>query len=154
MNIWTGLGRLVRDPQTRMYGEANDKKMSRFTVACDRRGKKEEGQQSADFIQCVCYGKLADFSDTYLRQGTKVALSGAITTGSYTNKDGQKIYTTEVLVGHIEFAESKHQDGQTRTGSTNEKQVQTSNSAGNATQTDDSFMSIPDGAITEDVPFV
>ena len=107
MNKWIGMGRLVRDPQIRTYGENNDKKMARFTVACDRRGKKEEGQQTADFIGCICYGKQADFVDQYLRQGTKVAIVGSVNTGKYQNKDGQTVYTTDIMVNEIEFAESK-----------------------------------------------
>ena len=107
MNVWIGMGRLVRDPQIRTYGDDNEKKMARFTIACDRRGKKEEGQQSADFIGCICYWKLADFADNYLRQGTKVAVQGSVSTGKYEDKDGKTVYTTDILLNNIEFAESK-----------------------------------------------
>jgi len=139
MNNVTLLGRLTRDASVRTYGDANDKKMARFVIACDRRGKKEEGQQTADFIGCICYGKQADFADQYLRQGTKIALTGEIRTGSYDDKDGKKVYTTDVLVHNIEFAESKRSQEQTQT--------QTASAAPNPSTAnapaDDSFMDIP-----------
>ena len=139
MNVVLLMGRLVRDPQTRTYGDANDRKMARFTIACDRRGKRDEGQQTADFIGCICYGKQADFADQYLRQGTKIALTGEIRTGSYDDNDGKKVYTTDVLVHNIEFAESKRSQEQTQT--------QTASAAPNPSTAnapaDDSFMDIP-----------
>lgn len=145
MNEWIGLGRLTKDPQIRTYGENNDKKMARFNLACDRRGKREEGQQTADFIPCVCYGKSADFADSYLRQGTKIAVTGSIVTGSYENKDGQKIYTTDILVRSMEFAESKK--------AASEQQPKPAQAAiPSAGDTDTGFLNIPDG-LEEDLPF-
>lgn len=144
MNIVTMLGRLTKNPDIRSYGENNDKKMARFTVACDRRGKKEEGQQTADFIPCICYGKLADFADNYLRQGTKIALRGRIQTGNFTNKEGQKVYTTDVIAEEIEFAESK------RSGDS--AQPATNNATPNPATVDTSFMDVPD-TMEEQLPW-
>ena len=147
MNKWIGMGRLVRDPQVRTYGENNDKKMARFTVACDRRGKKEEGQQTADFIGCICYGKQADFVDQYLRQGTKVAIVGSVNTGKYQNKDGQTVYTTDIMVNEIEFAESKRSADQ---GSQTSKPDAYDQIEAQAKATNDTpeFMNVPDGVET------
>ena len=145
MNTWIGMGRLVRDPQTRAYGENNDKKMARFTVACDKYGKHEEGQQTADFIGCICYGKQADYVDQYLRQGTKVAIMGAITTGKYTDKDGKTVYTTDVLVNRIEFAESKRPAEQTAP-------AQSEAPAPGMVKKDESWMNIPQG-VEEQLPW-
>lgn len=144
MNIVTMLGRLTKNPDIRTYGENNDKKMARFTVACDRRGKKEEGQQTADFIPCICYGKLADFADNYLRQGTKIALRGRIQTGNFTNKEGQKVYTTDVIAEEIEFAESK------RSGDSAQPSV--NNTSQQPSTTDTSFMDVPD-TMEEQLPW-
>ena len=138
MNTWIGTGRLTRDPQMKTYGPNNDKKMARFTIACDRRGKKEEGQQTADFIPCICYGGTADFVDKYLRQGTKIIVTGTITTGKYENKDGQTVYTTDILVSNVEFAESKRTSDQAQTAP---KAAATPDSNGTP-----DFMHIPDGA--------
>ena len=81
--------------------------IARYTLAVDRRFKKENDQQTADFIGCIAFGKNAEFAEKYLRQGTKIAVTGRIQTGSYTNKDGQKVYTTDVVIEEQEFAESK-----------------------------------------------
>lgn len=148
MNKWIGMGRLTRDPDIRMYGEQQDKKMARFTVAVDRRGKHEEGQQSADFIGCVVYGKLADFVDSYLRQGTKVALTGRIQTGSYRNQEGQKVYTTDVFVEEIEFAESKRAtEGNASQAAPNTAKAEAPKAGA------DGFVNLPDDGIEEDLPF-
>lgn len=108
MNKVILLGRLTRDPEVR-YSQNGDQQMAiaRYTLAVDRRGLKKEGQQTADFISCVAFGKNGEFAEKYLKQGTKIAVSGRIQTGSYTNKDGQKVYTTDVVVEEQEFAESK-----------------------------------------------
>ena len=104
MNVVTLVGRLTRDPETRhtQSGEA----VTRYTVAVDRMIKRD-GEPTADFIPCVAFGKAAEFADKYFRQGMRVAVSGRIQTGSYTNKDGQKVYTTDVIVDRHEFAQSK-----------------------------------------------
>ena len=143
MNVVTLIGRLTRDCEIRTYGEANDKKMARFSLAVDRRGKREEGQQNADFITCVCYGRLADFADGYFRQGTKIALRGSIRTGSYTNKDGIKVYTTDVIADEVEFAESKRSADQNAAP----KPAQAAAPAG------DGFVNVADSGIEEDLPF-
>ena len=104
MNKVILMGRLTRKPEI-SWNEEN-LCIARFTLAVDRRFKRE-GQQDADFIGCVAFGKNAEFADKYLNQGTKIALEGRIQTGSYTNRDGVKVYTTEVVVEEQEFAESK-----------------------------------------------
>lgn len=108
MNKWIGIGRLVRNADVRYSQKQDGTQMciARFTLAVDRKFK-QEGQQSADFISCVAFGKQGEFVEKYLRQGSKVAVSGRIQTGSYTNKEGQKVYTTDVVTEEIEFAESK-----------------------------------------------
>ena len=100
MNTVILIGRLTKDPQVATRGET---KVARYTLAVDRRTKEKE----ADFISCVCFGRSADFAEMYLHKGTKIVVEGRIQTGSYTNKDGQKIYTTDVVVNSHEFAESK-----------------------------------------------
>lgn len=101
------MGRLTRDPDIRYSQGDSSMTTAKFSLAVDRRGAKD-GQQSADFINCVCWGKQAEFAEKFLHKGTKIACVGRITTGSYTNKDGQKVYTTDVALDEIEFAESKN----------------------------------------------
>ena len=133
------MGRLTRDPEVR-YGANNSTPVARFTLAVDRRFKKE-GEQTADFIPCVVFGKSAEFAEKYFRQGMRVAISGRIQTGSYTNKDGQKVYTTDVIVEEQEFAESKAASQQNQ-----------QNSDGPMPSSNDGFMDIPDGEM-EELPF-
>lgn len=109
MNLVILMGRLTKEPETRGDG---DKKVCRYTLAVDRRFKKD-GDAEADFINCVSFGKNAEFSEKYLKKGTKVVVSGRIQTGSYTNKEGQKVYTTDVIVETSEFAESKKEESKT-----------------------------------------
>lgn len=135
MNKLILIGRLTRDPDIIINQTST---VAKYTLAVDRRFKKG-GEQSVDFISCVTFGKSAEFAEKYLKKGTKVAVVGRIQTGSYTNKDGNKVYTTDVVVEEHEFAESKGQS------STPE---QTS-----AQTTEDDFMSIPDG-IQEELPFM
>ena len=101
MNKVILMGRLTKDPDVR-YGQ-DQKAIARFTLAVDRRTK----EKAADFISCVAFGKSGEFAEKYLKQGTKIVLEGRIQTGSYTNKDGQTVYTTDVIVDQMEFAESK-----------------------------------------------
>ena len=141
------MGRLTREPETR-YTQRNSSQesmaVSRFTLAVDRRFK-TEGQQSADFISCVAFGKNGEFAEKYLRKGTKVVVIGRIQTGSYTNKDGQKVYTTDVVVEEMEFAESKSSaEGSNYTAP---GRSMPSTAAG------DAFMNIPDGVEDEGLPF-
>lgn len=133
MNKWIGIARLTRDPEIRYSQGENNMAIARYTLACDRKFKKGE----ADFIPCVAFGKAAEFAEKYLRQGTKVAVVGRIQTGSYTNKDGNKVYTTEVVIEEQEFAESK--------GANN-------NSNEKPQSAPDDFMSIPDD-VSDMLPF-
>lgn len=130
MNKWLGMGRLTKDPEVR-YTQNNDGQLciARYTIAIDRRGK----DKGADFISCVAFGKLGEFAEKYLKKGTKVLIEGHIQTGSYTNKDGNKVYTTDVVVEECEFAESK-------------------SSAPPAEAPADGFVDIPEG-IEEELPF-
>lgn len=137
------VGRLTRDPEIRYSQGANGSTaIARYSLAVDRKFK-QEGQPNADFINCVAFGKLGEFAEKYLYKGTKIAVVGRIQTGSYTNKDGQKVYTTDVVVEEQEFAESKNASGGNNGGG-NSGPVQ-NNSGGD-------FMNIPDG-IGEELPF-
>ena len=138
MNKVILLGRLTRNPEIRYSQNGEQMCIARYTLAVDRRGKKVEGQQTADFISCVAFGKAGEFAEKYCKQGTKLAITGRIQTGSYTNKDGQKIYTTDVVVEEQEFAESKAaQEGAAET---------------QPSKPDDGFISVPEG-IENDLPF-
>lgn len=138
MNKVILMGRLVADPETRYTQGENRTAVSKYRLAVDRKFKRD-GEQSADFIGCIAFGKAAEFAEKYLRKGTKIAVVGRIQTGSYTNKDGQKVYTTDVVVEEQEFAESKS-SGATATSQT----PQPTDEQG--------FMSIPDG-IDDELPF-
>ena len=144
MNKVILMGRLTRDPEVR-YGGANNSAVARFSLAVDRRFKRDGDEQTADFINCVAFGKTAEFLEKYARKGTKFVVEGRIQTGSYTNKEGQRVYTTDVVCENVEFAESKNsQSG----GSSFD------GGAGFAPSSDagDGFMNIPDG-IDEELPF-
>ena len=140
MNKVILMGRLTRDPEVRYSQGENATAIARYTIAVDRRYKKE-GDASADFIGCVAFGKLGEFAEKYLRKGTKVVVTGRIQTGSYTNKDGQKVYTTDVVVEENECGESKRSDDNAPASS-----APASMPEGNG------FMNIPDG-IDEELPF-
>ena len=145
MNRVVLMGRLTRDPSISYSQSGDNMAIARFTLAVDRRGKRQDGadQQNADFIGCVCFGRQAEFAEKYLRQGTKIAVQGRILTGSYTNKDGVKVYTTDVVLDDIEFAESKASQG-------NSEHQAPSRPAPSAAG--DGFYNVPDG-IDEDLPF-
>lgn len=102
-------GCLTRDPEVRYSQGEQAMAVARYTLAVDRRGKNQEN--SADFIQCVAFGKAGEFAERYLHKGTKIVLTGRIQTGSYTNKEGQRVYTTDVIAEDQEFAESKNTEG-------------------------------------------
>ena len=136
MNKVVLMGRLTRDPDVRYSQGETPLAIARYTLAVDRRFKRN-GEQDADFINCVAFGRTAEFAEKYLKQGTKMVVSGRIQTGSYTNREGRKIYTTEVVLEEQEFAESKR-DGNA--------QVPQPADAG------DGFMNIPDG-IEDNIPF-
>ena len=106
MNKAILVGRLTRDPEVRYSQDENATAVARYTVAVDRRFKRD-GEPTADFIRCLLLGRSAEFAEQYFRQGMRVSISGRIQTGSYTNKDGVKVYTTEVIVEEQEFAESR-----------------------------------------------
>jgi single-strand DNA-binding protein len=106
MNKVILMGRLTRDPEVRYSG---DTAIARFSIAVDRKYKKDGGQE-ADFPSIVTFGKTAEFCEKYLKQGVKIAIEGRLQTGSYTNKDGVKVYTTDVIAEAVEFAESKKQE--------------------------------------------
>ena len=144
MNRVILMGRLTRDPNI-TYAQKDNSAIGRFTIAVDRRVARstDANQQTADFISCVTFGKQAEFVEKYLRQGTKVALEGRIQTGSYTNKEGQKVYTTDIVVDNIEFAESKNAQG-----GGNGQSYERPQPSG----TDSGFMNVPDG-IDEELPF-
>ena len=145
MNKAILMGRLVRDPEIRHSQGERSMAIGRYTLAVDRRYK-QDGQQSADFIPCVCFDKAAEFAEKYFKQGTKIVVTGRIQTGSYTNKDGQKVYTTEVMIEDQEFAESK---GSSQNSGQNGSQP---GSRTEPTTDGDGFMNIPDG-IDEELPF-
>jgi len=148
MNKVILMGRLTRDPEVRYSQGANSLAIARYTLAVDRRFRRE-GEATADFIGCVAFGKQAEFAERYLRQGVKIAVTGRIQTGSYTNRDGQKVYTTDVVVEEQEFAESKGNADVNRGNSG----FQTAAPApAPAFDAGDGFMNIPDG-IDEELPF-
>ena len=143
MNKVVLMGRLTRDPDVRYSQGETPLAIARYTLAVDRRFKRN-GEQDADFINCVAFGRTAEFAEKYLRQGTKLVLTGRIQTGSYTNRDGQKVYTTDIVVEEQEFAESKAAAG-------NNGQNNYSRPASNPTDAD-GFMNIPNG-IDDELPF-
>ena len=108
MNKVILMGRLTRDPEVRYSQGENATAVARYTLAVDRRFSRNNDEQTADFINCVAFGRSGEFAEKYLHKGTKIAVTGRIQTGSYTNKDGVRVYTTEVVVEDHEFAESKN----------------------------------------------
>lgn len=140
MNKVILMGRLTRDAEIRSSQGGNPTTIARYTLAVDRRFKRDN-EQNADFIGCVAFGKSAEFAEKYFRQGIKVVVTGRIQTGSYTNKDGQKVYTTDVVVEDQEFAESK---------ATSQQNQQSAGSG--SIPASDGFMNIPDG-MDEELPF-
>lgn len=139
MNKVCLMGRLTRDPEVRYSNGENSLAIARWTLAVDRRFQRD-GEATADFISCIAFGKAAEHAEKYYKQGMRIAIVGRIQTGSYTNREGQKVYTTEVVVEEQEFAESKR-------GSSPQPAPQP------APQQDaDGFMNIPEG-IDEELPF-
>ena len=137
MNKVIEIGRLTKDPEVRYSQGANGSTaVARYTLAVDRKFK-QEGQPTADFINCIAFGKLGEFAEKYLRKGVKIAVTGRIQTGSYKNKDGNTVYTTDVVVEEQEFCESKSQS--------NSQPQPTPNN-------DNSWMNIPDG-VEDSLPF-
>lgn len=150
MNKVILMGRLTRDPEVRYSQGENAMAIARYTLAVDRRFKRD-GEQTADFINCVVFGKSAEFTEKYFRQGMRVTISGRIQTGSYTNKEGVKVYTTEVIVEEQEFAESKAASDANAGFRPSSPSPSPSPAAGGE-GAGDGFMNIPDG-IDEELPF-
>lgn len=149
MNKVILMGRLTRDPEVRYSQGEQATAIARYTLAVDRRFKRD-GDQTADFIGCVAFGKLGEFAEKYLRKGTKVVVTGRIQTGSYTNKDGQKVYTTDVVVEEHDFAESKAASSQAvNYGSAPAAPAPAASSQGMP----DGFMTIPEG-VENELPFI
>lgn len=144
MNKVILMGRLTRDPEVRYSQGENAMAVARYALAVDRKYNRNNDEQSADFINCVAFGRNGEFAEKYLRKGTKIVVVGHIQTGSYTNKDGIRVYTTDVIVDEHEFAESKNSSSN-NAGSSSDS-TPSYDSAG------DGFMNIPDG-IDEELPF-
>ena len=152
MNKVILMGRLTRDPDVRYSQGESNSAVARYTFAVDRRvSRNGDDQQTADYIGCVAFGRSAEFAEKYLKKGTKIAIEGRIQTGSYTNKDGQRVYTTDVVVENQEFAESKAAAGSAGSASFGGGQSGFGGAQPAADPGSD-FMNIPDG-IEEELPF-
>ena len=145
MNKVILMGRLTRDPEVRYSQSENAMAIARYTLAVDRRFNRNGDENTADFINCVAFGKAGEFAEKYFRKGIKIAVSGRIQRGSYTNKDGVKVYTTDVVVDDQEFAESKNNSSAGDGGFAGGSRPQPVDAG-------DGFMNIPDG-IDEELPF-
>ena len=146
MNKVILMGRLTRDPEVRYSQGENATAVARYTLAVDRRFNRNNDEQTADFINCVAFWRSGEFAEKYLHKGTKIAITGRIQTGSYTNKDGVRVYTTDVVVEDQEFAESKNASAANGGYAPAERNDSAPAAAG------DGFMNIPDG-IDEELPF-
>ena len=146
MNKVILMGRLTRDPEVRYSQGERAMAIARYTLAVDRRGRRsqDDGAQTADFIQCVAFDRAGEFAEKYFHQGIRVLVSGRIQTGSYVNKDGQKVYATEVILDDQEFADSK---GTSNGGNQPQNRPVSTSPVG------DGFMNIPDGVEDEGLPF-
>ena len=133
MNKVILMGRLTKDPEVRYSQGENAMAIARYTIAIDRRFNRNSDESTADFIGCIAFGKAGEFAEKYFSKGTKVAITGRIQTGSYTNKDGVKVYTTDIVIEEQEFAESKKDTPEIASST-------------------DGFMNIPDG-INDSLPF-
>ena len=146
MNKVILMGRLTRDAEIRYSQGESATAIARFSLAVDRRFRRDNEEQTADFINCVAFGRTAEFLERFGRKGTKFVLEGRIQTGSYTNKDGQRVYTTDVVAENVEFAESKNNSSAGNDFGGAPSAPSPSGAAG------DGFMNIPDG-IDEELPF-
>lgn len=144
MNNVSLLGRLVRDPEVR-YGQNESVSVAKFSLAVERKWKRD-GDPTVDFINCTVFGKSAEFTEKYFRKGMRVAITGRIQTGSYKNKDGQTVFTTEIIVESQEIAQSKSESNESSTASNAEAGKSPYGSSG------DDFMSIPEG-VEDELPF-
>lgn len=148
MNKVILMGRLTRDPEVR-YTQGDNLEMARYTLAVDRRFKKD-GEANADFISFVTFGKSAEFAEKHFKQGTKIAVSGRIQTASYTNRDGQKVYTTDIVIEEQDFAESKAASQQNNSGNAQNASNNQQAQQPKPQTSPDGFMSADDG---EELPF-
>ncbi len=146
MNKVILMGRLTREPEVRYSQGASQTAVARFTLAVDRRFKRE-GESTADFFDCTAFGRQAEFIERYLHKGVRVVVCGSIQNNNYTNRDGQTVYSVRIVVDEVEFAESKSASGTGEGGYTAPAPARTPN-----TSVNDGFMNIPDG-IDEELPF-
>ena len=150
MNRAILMGRLTRDPEIRYSQGERTMSIAKYTLAVDRRGRKSQdgNEQNADFINCVAFDRAGEFAEKYFRQGMRVLVSGRIQTGSYINKEGQRVYTTDIIVDDQEFADSKGAASNAGSGYQQPAaRPEPSNAIG------DGFMNIPDGVEDEGLPF-
>lgn len=145
MNKVILMGRLVRDPEIRYSQGERQMAIARYTLAVDRKGRKSEGEQQADFIRCIAFDKGAEFTEKYFRQGMRVLIEGRIQTGNYQDKSGNTVYTTDVVVENQEFADSK--------GASGNAQTQGGRPQPTPSTVGDGFMNVPDGVDDEGLPF-
>jgi len=150
MNKVILMGRLTRDPEVRYSAGENATAVANYTLAVDRRFGRRDGEATADFIRCVAFGRSAEFAEKYFRQGMRIVITGRIQTGSYTNKEGQKVYTTDVIIEEQEFAESKGASDANRAEYSAPASAPSAPTPSAASG--DGFMNIPDG-IDEELPF-
>jgi single-strand DNA-binding protein len=161
MNKVILMGRLTRDPEVRYSSGDSSMAIARYSLAVDRRGRRSNNndEQTADFINCVAFGKAGEFAEKYFKKGMKIAVTGRIQTGSYTNKDGQKVYTTDVVVDDQEFAESKAASQGSGYSNRNDNYgggnsyAQEERRESPRASVGDGFMNIPDGVEDEGLPF-
>ena len=157
MNKAILMGRLTRNPDIRYTQGEKPVCIARYTLAVDRRFKRD-GEQEADFISCVAFGRQAEFAEKYLQKGTKVVISGRIQTGSYTNREGARVYTTDIVVEEQDFAESKasaagNESESKAAAAESEAPKQKEETAANQPPLQDGFMTIPEG-IEDELPFI
>ena len=162
MNKVILMGRLTRDPEVRYTAGENALAIARYTLAVDRRFRRD-GEATADFINCVVFGRGAEFAEKYFHQGIRIVVCGRIQTGSYTNRDGQKVYTTDVVVEDQEFAESKAAAGEYRNSNPSNfsnagfdsgfQPAPPTSRPAPSSAVSDGFMNIPDGVEDEGLPF-
>ena len=164
MNRVILMGRLTRDPEVRYTQGERSMAIARYTLAVDRRGRRGQDssaeQQTADFINCVAFGRQAEFAEKYFHKGIRIVITGRIQTGSYTNKDGVRVYTTDIIVDDQEFADSKGQGGDNSSfgggnsyGGGNRGGYQQATRPAPSSAIGDGFMNIPDGVEDEGLPF-
>lgn len=149
MNSVVLIGRLTRDPDVRYTQSDQPMAIARYTLAVDRKGRKQEEQQTADFISCIAFGKGGEFAEKYLHKGMKIAVRGHIQTGSYTNREGQKVYTTEVVVDEHEFCESRQNSLQ----QARQEDIRQAQENQSPRYEQESFMDIPDDVEDGGLPF-